>query len=277
MNKLHFSAALLSALVFTSACGAGSDNEPRQETLDHARVLGIASSPVVSEIPDAGVSKTVSLIVYAAVPLGQEAAITARSATGATVVAPENLAVGNISYEEHPGFRLVKIELAAPVPEKSAFPEQVAATTGSTTGETSTGSTTGDTTTIQQQTNTGGDVAYSFTFASADTEEVVDGNFLAWSTGSSQLSWSAPTVTVDAPAGASTVDAKDTTIRLSHSSPQSEQYIVGWYVSAGQLDDRRAEETRWIPGKNGSYSVIGTVRGTQSRGFGITVVDVEAD
>ena len=54
----------------------------------------------------------------------------------------------------------------------------------------------------------------------------------------------------------------------------TDMQMPGWFVSGGEVQNRRSAETTWYPDGGGAYSIIGTVRARRSRGFAIEVIDV---
>jgi hypothetical protein len=77
--------------------------------------------------------------------------------------------------------------------------------------------------------------------------------------------------TIDAPAAGETVSDKKVTISSTLRNPQDEDVKIGWYVSAGEVKNRRAVTTEWeLPG-SGEYTLIFTVRGKEARNGDIQI------
>ncbi len=66
------------------------------------------------------------------------------------------------------------------------------------------------------------------------------------------------------------------TLEADLANPQGEAIKVGWYVSAGELKNRRAESTEWTLPGSGTYTAIMTVRGKQSRTAQLAVRTIKA-
>jgi len=270
MNLFHL--AIISALIPFASCGPQSTDGPRQELISGVRVLGISGSPLVPQIVKKGAEATsVELTVYVAVPLGETASVAARtlgSSPGGQVIKPENLAIqtDGFSYEDHNGFRLLTFKMTAPVPDESSF--------SSGQGGQATPDPTSTSTTTQA---TRGQVRYGIDVSAGGKIESVESAFSVASEGAEDLAWTSPEVTISAPATTSEADVDSETITLSHTSPTSETYTIGWFVSGGEIANRRTASTTWTPGDAGSYTLVGTVRGMRSKGFGIKVIDVKAN
>jgi hypothetical protein len=77
--------------------------------------------------------------------------------------------------------------------------------------------------------------------------------------------------TIDAPAADEAVTSTKLTIASTLNNPQDEPVKIGWYVSAGEIKNRRAASTEWeLPG-SGEYTLIFTVRGKESRNGDIQI------
>ncbi|MDQ3234423.1 MAG: hypothetical protein M3Q07_21685 [Pseudobdellovibrionaceae bacterium] len=70
---------------------------------------------------------------------------------------------------------------------------------------------------------------------------------------------------IDYPVANENVSETKLTISSSLQNTQGEPVKIGWYVSAGEIKNRRAATTEWeLPG-SGDYTLIFTVRGKESR------------
>jgi hypothetical protein len=77
--------------------------------------------------------------------------------------------------------------------------------------------------------------------------------------------------TLDAPAAGEPVTTTKLMISSTLNNPQDEPVKIGWYVSAGEIKNRRAASTEWeLPG-SGEYTLIFTVRGKESRNGDIQI------
>lgn len=76
---------------------------------------------------------------------------------------------------------------------------------------------------------------------------------------------------IDTPLANENVSATKLTVSSSLSNPQDEPVKIGWYVSAGEIKNRRAASTEWeLPG-SGEYTLIFTIRGKESRNGDIQI------
>gem|GEM_PF-3532227 len=79
---------------------------------------------------------------------------------------------------------------------------------------------------------------------------------------------------IDAPLANQDVSDKKLTISSTLQNVQDEPVKIGWYVSAGEIKNRRASETEWeLPG-SGSYTLVFTIRGKESRNGDIQIREV---
>jgi hypothetical protein len=77
--------------------------------------------------------------------------------------------------------------------------------------------------------------------------------------------------TIDAPAADGIVGDAKVTVASTLKNPQDEPVKIGWYVSAGEIKNRRAASTEWeLPG-SGEYTLIFTVRGKEARNGDIQI------
>lgn len=77
--------------------------------------------------------------------------------------------------------------------------------------------------------------------------------------------------TIVAPAADEPVTDKKLTISSALRNPRDEDVKIGWFVSAGEIKNRRAATTEWeLPG-SGEYTLIFTVRGKEERNGDIQI------
>ncbi|WP_141732157.1 hypothetical protein [Oligoflexus tunisiensis] len=80
--------------------------------------------------------------------------------------------------------------------------------------------------------------------------------------------------TLDLPLPNEPVTDKVVKIASTLQNPQDEPVKIGWYVSEGEIKNRRAANTEWeLPG-SGDYTLIFTVRGKESRNGDIQIRSV---
>ncbi len=79
---------------------------------------------------------------------------------------------------------------------------------------------------------------------------------------------------IDAPLANQDLSDKKLSIASTLQNEQDEPVKIGWYVSAGEIKNRRASATEWeLPG-SGSYTLIFTIRGKESRNGDIQIREV---
>jgi len=101
--------------------------------------------------------------------------------------------------------------------------------------------------------------------AGSESETIV-GDLLMFAADSPELARTNLTVDITAPGGS--IPAKgesDLTANIVRSF--DENVRVGWFVSAGEVKNRRARNTKWIDPGPGAHTVIVTVRGLKSGSF----------
>lgn len=80
--------------------------------------------------------------------------------------------------------------------------------------------------------------------------------------------------TIDQPAAGVDIGDKKLDISSTLRNEQDEDVKIGWYVSAGEIKNRRAAVTEWeLPG-SGRYTLVFTVRGKESRNGDIQIREV---
>jgi hypothetical protein len=240
-------------LVAVAACGGEDD---RQERLEKLRALGVGASPLVSSpSTDPAAPKMVELTVFAAVPPGQTVQVEPfvdKSSPLLVQIPADQVAIAPASatYEEHPNLRLYTVHAKVPVPPAAAF-----ATRGGA-----------------------GQVRYGFLLTSGDEQEEIVGNFLVVPDGSPELAWKDPKADLVTPAlGAAVPNNGRTDLAATLDNPNDEDLKVGWFIDAGKIVNRRAHDTTWKTPDAGAHTLIVTVHGKKSRGFGLTVRDVTVE
>lgn len=258
MNRMIRSVQVVSvsATLALSACG-GFDTDPdRQEVLDRLRALGAQASTLVQTLPKTP-GALASLTLFAALPEGATLSAQPQDAPfprgqglplKGSQVSVDPL---GITYEDHKGFRLARVKVSAQLPTASA---------------------------MARFDDGGGEVWYRVDLVSGERTERVEGAFLAYPEGAAPLQWQAPVLTLANPtAGARTALYDGVNLKLAATNPVQELLLPGWFVPGGLVRNRRSSETVWFPKEAGSYTVIATVRGRDTLGFDLKVVDVTVE
>ena len=117
---------------------------------------------------------------------------------------------------------------------------------------------------------------YGAKISTGNDSEYVAGSFLVYKDGSEELNWQSPTIAISSPQEAQVFNAGETVdLEATITNPNDENIKLGWFVTDGNIQNRRANTTKWTaPTKPGQYTIITTVRGKSSRGFNLEAVQV---
>ena len=257
MKTAFFAATTLLAAV--TGCGGGADT--RQEVIQKLRALGVASSPVISSWSDpvAAAPNEVELTLYAAMPLAQTVVTVAPykdpRLTAPLTYAADDIVIDQSSLKLTPvgPLNLIEVKAKVKVPTMARALAAGALRPGST----------------------GGQVNYGFKVNAGGEEELVTGTYMAYAPGSPELTWTAPTVEIIAPAANATIAAeKRATLSATVANANAEELKLGWFATGGEIQNRRAKETIWTTPVAGLHTLILTVRGKKSRGFSLKVLQI---
>jgi hypothetical protein len=246
MNR-RSTALLLLALAWASqAC---NEDEARYEVIDKLRGLGVAAAPLVAT-PSTGASQhSVTLTFHAAVPLGET--VTAEpyvdDASKYAFPVPLQIVAGSAKYQDLAAFRHYSVQATVAVPTAAAL--AIPADPG-----------------FQR-------IRYGLVLRSGSEEEKIVGNFAVYPEGATEADWEAPTAEVSAPASGTTVSGEED-LKATIANSIGEPIRVAWFVSAGEVLNRRAKETTWDTGGSGPQTVIFTARGRRSGAFVMRAIDV---
>lgn len=243
--------AMLTSLV---ACG---DDSARPEVLDKLRVLGVGALPIASAPAPAGTTQNVTLTIHAVVPLGETVTVGTFDdeksplmynvpASEITVTQPQ---AGD--YTDMDDFRLVSATATVPVPSEAVFD-------------------------LFPNNDKGVRVRYGLTVIGTKKTEYVVGSFMTYKAGSSELNWQVPTVDIENPTNQEdvTIPEKGLEVVGKVTNPNDEDTKVGWFVSSGEIENRRAYTTKWRKAKDGKQALILTAHGKKSKAFTLKVIEV---
>ena len=244
MKPSRFIFALLAFLGVT-ALSCRNEDDP-QERISKLRALGVGSLPTIATT--GSTAGAVELTIYAAVPKGKTVAFESFADTGAPFSLPQTVKINGATaaYTEYAAFRLFAVKATMVVPPAE---------------------------TLKLQQDQSARLRYGIKLTSEEEEEKVVGDVLVFSQGAQQASWKAPSAEIESPGG-SVPTGQDIDLKGKIVKNQEERIKVGWFVSTGSVKNRRAISTAWESPDAGDQTVILTVRGTESRGFGIQVRDV---
>ena len=239
--------SIFSFLVFFGVATLGCRNEDDpQEKISKLRALGVGSLPTIATTGAA--AGAVELTIYAAVPKGKTVAFESFADTEAKFSLPQLVKISDATaaYTEYAAFRLFAVKATMVVPPAE---------------------------TLKLQKDQSARLRYGIKLTSDDEEEKVVGDVLVFSQGADQASWKAPSAEIESPGG-SVPPGQEVDLKGKITKNQEERIKVGWFVSTGSVKNRRAISTAWESPDAGDQTLILTVRGTESRGFGIQVRDV---
>lgn len=243
---------ILTIFALLLAHAACNEDAERFENIKKLRAFGAAADPVSSSPSTATLPKIVTMTFFAALPKDQTATAEPFIDEASKFAIPLLLTIvpNSEAYEDHPAFRIYSVKATAPVPPTTAviFPE-------------------------------GQNFArfrYGMKIVSADEEEKIVGNILIYPEGAPELSWTAPTLTINNPVGAASVHGKQD-ISLTIDSTNTENFRISWFVNDGKIKNRRGIKTEWEPENAGEYTMLATVRGLKSGAFQYKIVDFKVE
>ena len=235
-----------------SSCGR---NTARQEVIQKLRCLGVLADPLVSTPSAKKGAATVNLLIHVAVPSGGSVSVspfkdTVQNETGVTLSTSDlKVDSGSAKYQEFGGIRLFTVNATAVVPTIATFTGNPSSFIGAT-------------------------VKYGFRVEAGSSSENMIGTFLVEPEGAAALAWKAPTIDIPAVTDGMSVAKGDVPIAAKVTDTNGEDTKLGWFVTSGQVTDRRSASTTWSADTVGSQTMIVTVHGNQSRGFGLKAVAV---
>jgi hypothetical protein len=242
----------ITALSLLVGCGGTEDPFER---LTKLRGIGVKASPVVSQPSTDATPQSVQLTVYAALPAGKTADVEAYEdvvAPNVAKIAKADIIIDQASkqYDDYNGIRVLSFNATVKIPNQATF-------------------FTDPTNPIRNQ------IRYGFKLSSESEEEIIVGNHLVVPSDDTRLSLKDPTIAIDTPSDTADVK-KDEDVKLvaTVSNPNKEQVKVGWFVTSGEITNRRAKSTLWNKFETGAQTVIVTAHGKDSKGFAMSVVQV---
>lgn len=243
LKRLGFAAV---ALLTLSACN-GEDE--RFEDIKKLRAFGSSTLPVVTEPSTEAAPKIVTITVFAAVPLGQTVTAEPYADPAAENLSqiPVTIVPGSEKYEDHATFRVYSVQATQAVPTAAVFASPLGAPEFVR-------------------------LRYGIRLVSGDESENVVGNSLIYPAGSEILARQPPTIAITKPATTDVSGTED--LEATITDPNDEAMRVGWFVSDGEVKNRRARVTEWKTPGAGPATLIVTIRGRKTGAFAFQVLDV---
>jgi hypothetical protein len=238
----------ISATILT-AC---NQDEDRYEVINKLRAIGVEANPFVTALSPIGSPETATLTFLAAVPLAHtvkaEVFVDGNSAFSKTL--PITIVAGSEAYVEREKFRIFSVKATMPIPEEGSVP--IPSFPGYVT------------------------FRYGMKLTADDAEEEkVVGNIVVFSSQKDELKWkdTPPTVQINSLIAGQTVSG---IINLKGEvlSSNGEKFKISWFVSSGEVKNKRAVETTWDKVEKGPQTIILTARGKTTAAFAWTALDI---
>ncbi len=234
-------------LISLFGCNESSD---RFEQVLSLRALGIAADTFVA-IPNS----TVNLTIHAAVPKDND--VTAEVYQDAqslyAILVPDLELVDSGSYTEYDNFRHYQLAARFVVPDEDGL--RALGWDGSSAL-----------------------LRYGVSLSAAGRTEKVVGD-LALDTADSDaaaIAWTTPSISSVEPAVGTTLGKGSEIDLKAVVEVGDDTYKYGWFVSGGEIDNRRSLDTKWKLDDKSKQNLILTVRGKVSKAFSIEVFEYDA-
>lgn len=244
---------MLAIGLLVSHCG---DEQERQEVVAKLRAIGAGSTPVVPVPSEGATISTATLAVYAALPIGQTITATTFKDSDSVSSIPldasaQVINTASATYTNHKGVALYSVNVTLTIPQLAIMQKLPSLISGS------------------------GKVRYGIMLESGGEVEKIVGDVLVYPATATQHNWVAPVVDIAAPIQGATFalnSAQD--IQATITDANTEGVKVGWFVSNGEVTNRRAKNTKWKITEAGEQTLIVTVHGKKSKGFAVKAVTV---
>jgi len=235
----------------------GSDL-PKQELVNKMRGLGTRVTPLATAPSTTGqLPQTVTLTLYGALPLGQTATLTPYTEANPSTSSEFPLSAqdmeivsNSLTYTDHTALRIVSAQATIKIPTLDELEK------------------------FSGGSFTGAPLGYSFQWISADNTEKVHGNFPVYPAGSASLQNTEPTISITSPTSGNVASASGS-LSLTSTLSQFDNMIVGWFVSSGEIINRRSQNSTWNKIQGGPQTLILTARVQSNGAFAYQVVDVQ--
>lgn len=245
---MSFLKGLTLALVLLQ-CGSCRNDMDRAEVIDRVRGLGASLSEGVIT-PSTDTVNFITATIYVALPKGRQLTLSAFKDTkqGLYHNLDSNRIVideASLNYDEYSSLQIASFNVRLEVPKKLEL-------TGFRR------------------------VKYALEARSGDDSELLLGTFEV----SEQAEDRADPLEIEVlkPVADSSYK-KDQEVAMESliDNPNSDSTKLAWFVTGGEVQNRRAYKTIWTPKKSGPHTIIFTARGVYSRTFAYRVIDVEVE
>jgi hypothetical protein len=235
---------------------ACNEEDDRFETVSKLRTIGVSASPVFPAASKVDQPSTVTLDVYAILPLGGDVKVSPYQDPSWTGVTPVTLSFTEVTepYKDYAKLRrfLGRATFTVPPADQLLF-----------------------------NPNTGyAKLAYGVTLTSGSEEEKIVGSVLVYPEGREELGYYRDqpfSVAIASPNASAAVSSEVDVTAAPGSAQGGEGVKIGWFVSSGKIINRRAKETSWQEAEKGQQTIIVTARGVRSGAFSLDIRDVTVD
>ncbi len=229
------------------SCGDSTD---RPEDINKIRGLGLNSVPLVNSPSNSSKIKTVDLTVYFAAPKEEIYTIekfTDQSTSSAFLLNQSNydIVANSQKIEKHSAFNIISFQAIAKIPTEQELPA------------------------------VGGKVRVGFKIIGSKNTEIFIGDFLVVPESNTKLLNSkVPSISLTNPiTGTILQNNSIINVKATPNNVNEEDLIVGWFVSSGEITNRRSINTYWETKNSGQNTLIVTLRGKKSLGFAMQILD----
>lgn len=254
MKKLGMLPAITCMLLNTGFLTSCRDDEARYEVLTKLRAIGVESDPFVLAASTVGNPTVANLTFRAVVPKGETVSVEAYTDDAAKYaqILPITVVAGSEAYEERESFRLFSVQATAVIPAADkliipSFPGYVS-------------------------------LRYGLKLSAGSEIEKIVGNTVVFADDREELTWqdSPPTVNITSLVAGQTISSS-TDLQGAVVDSHGEKFKVSWFVSSGEVKNKRASATEWSKIAKGEQTVIFTARGTKTAAFAWAAIDVQVE
>lgn len=237
------------ALIALAALACNGGDEEKYEKITKLRALGVAVTPIGLTPSTAAEAQTVTMTFFVAAPLGAAVTYEPYEDEQARYALPVTLAVdpGSEKQEDYAKFSIHQVNAIFTAPAAGTVP--IPPVPGFAR------------------------IRYGLRVKSAGEEEVVVGTLVMYPTVETRPAYQPLTVHIDTPIEGATLSS-EAPVEAIIENKNGENVKVGWFVSSGELKNRRARKTEWRKIEGGAQTVVVTVRGLKSGAFAYAVRDV---
>jgi hypothetical protein len=241
---------LFGAVGFFTACGGVGE---KFEKLKKLRGIGVSANPMIAVPSTEVVPQIVTLTTYVSVPLDQDISVDTFEDVGSSLAFPVlNLTITtDPACTEYGTLQICSFESTFVVPSDEVLHLDILKAAR---------------------------LRYGFNVTTKNQVENMVGDVLVVPEDSDELDVEPLTIDIKEPLETKEVKRHhETAIEAEITNENDENVKMGWFISAGELKNRRAVSTTWTTGGDDEQTLIATVRGKRSRGFAMKVLNYKAE